>query len=412
MADSAFDVFLCHRSGDKPAVERIGRALRERGLKPWLDAWELRPGLPWQPALEAQIRTIRAAAVFVGAEGLGPWQDQELQAFLRQFVKRGCPVIPVILAECEKVPELPVFLEGMTWVDFRDESSDPLARLVWGITGDKPDLEPGETKPAAAKATRVSIARLPVTGEDFVARADELARLDAAWDDPATKVVSFVAPGGIGKSALVNRWLDAVAADGWRDAERVLGWSFYSQGTDAAGASSEAFTEFALDWLGYEGEVITSPWRKGEVLAGLVRAAPTLLVLDGLEPLQHPPGGQTGRIKDPAVQALVRELAVENPGLCVITTRLAVADVAGRGGAVAVDLEELPVAAGAELLRRLGVNGPLRSSRRRRRSSAAMPWRSVSSAPGCGTSPTATCGAEKRCRCSTRGSSRGATRGG
>ncbi len=51
----------------------------------------------------------------------------------------------------------------------------------------------------------------------------------------------------------------------------------------------------------------------------------------------------------------MRELAAQNPGLCVITTRLAVADIAGRTGASAVDLDKLPPAAGAELLRRLGV---------------------------------------------------------
>ncbi|MCP4654989.1 MAG: hypothetical protein GY856_06170, partial [bacterium] len=110
--------------------------------------------------------------------------------------------------------------------------------------------------------------------------------------------------------------------------------------------------------FGYEGEPITSPWEKGRTLARLVRAARTLLVLDGLEPLQHPPGSQTGRIKDPAVQGLVRELQAKNPGLCVITTRLAVADVAGRAGAVEVDLDKLPQAAGAALLGELGVEGP------------------------------------------------------
>ncbi|HVF61645.1 MAG TPA: hypothetical protein VNJ70_17705 [Thermoanaerobaculia bacterium] len=207
-----------------------------------------------------------------------------------------------------------------------------------------------------AKGPRIAIAKLPATGETFVAREEELARLDAAWAG-GTNVISFVALGGAGKSALINRWLGRLQEDGWRGAERVLGWSFYSQGTDATGASSEAFTEYALDWLGYKGEAITSPWKKGEVLAGLVREARTLLVLDGLEPLQHPPGAQTGRIKDPAVAALVRELAADNPGLCLITTRLRVADIAGRPGAVAVDLERLPAAAGAELLRRLGVNG-------------------------------------------------------
>ncbi len=257
--DTAFDVFICYNRLDEAAVEEIERDLRRRGLRPWLDVRELRPGLPWQPALERQIRKIGAAAVFVGAGARGPWQDLEIQAFLRQFVKRGCPVIPVILPDCHDVPELPVFLEGMTWVDFRVEHPDPMAQLVWGVTGEKPGEDAtGASAPKPANP-RVSIAKLPATGEHFVAREAELARLDAAWDDEATNVISFVAMGGVGKSALVNEWLDRLAADGWHGAERVLGWSFYSQGTDAAGASSETFTEVALDWLGYQGEVIKSP---------------------------------------------------------------------------------------------------------------------------------------------------------
>ena len=102
---------------------------------PWLDEWELRPGLPWQRLLEEQIAAIKAAAVFVGAEGLGPWQRQELDTFLRQFVARACPVIPVLLPEAPREPRLPLFLEGMTWVDFRVNDPDPLERLIWGITG-------------------------------------------------------------------------------------------------------------------------------------------------------------------------------------------------------------------------------------------------------------------------------------
>jgi hypothetical protein len=77
-------------------------------------------------------------AVFVGESGFGPWQDLEMQAFLREFVKRRCPVIPVILPDCDNVPDLPVFLSGMTWVDFRVDDPDPLKKLVWGITGKKP----------------------------------------------------------------------------------------------------------------------------------------------------------------------------------------------------------------------------------------------------------------------------------
>lgn len=130
-----FDVFLAHNSQDKPQVETIAYKLKQRGLKPWFDKWELRPGLPWQKALEEQIENINAAAVFIGPNGIGPWENIEVNAFLRQFVKRGCPVIPVLLPDCEREPKLPLFLEEMMWVDFRKEDPDPLEQLHWGITG-------------------------------------------------------------------------------------------------------------------------------------------------------------------------------------------------------------------------------------------------------------------------------------
>jgi hypothetical protein len=83
------------------------------------------------------------------------------------------------------------------------------------------------------------------------------------------------------------------------------------------------------------------------------------LVLDGLETLQNPPGPQEGRLREPSMQALLRELAALNTGLCVITTRMPVADIADHEGASALrcDLEHLSSNAGAKLLRALGVNG-------------------------------------------------------
>jgi TIR domain len=90
-----FDVFLCHNGDDKPAVREISRKLCEKGIKPWLDEEEIRPGTSWQTSLGQQIESIKSAAVFVGGSGLGPWQNLEIQALLNQFVKRGCPVIPV-----------------------------------------------------------------------------------------------------------------------------------------------------------------------------------------------------------------------------------------------------------------------------------------------------------------------------
>ena len=143
-----FDVFLCHNSQDKTEVIKIARQLKEEGLKPWLDEWELRPGLSWQELLEEQIKQIKSAAVFVGVSGLGPWQKREMRAFLSEFVNRGCPVIPVLLSNAHQKPELPIFLKAMTWVDFRRSHPEPMKQLIWGITGVKPRAETVANEPS------------------------------------------------------------------------------------------------------------------------------------------------------------------------------------------------------------------------------------------------------------------------
>lgn len=138
--EDQFDVFLCHNSKDKPEVIEIAHELTRQGIKPWLDKWELRPGLAWQSLLEEQIENIKSAAVFVGSSGLGPWQSQEMRAFLNEFVERKCPVIPVLLGNTPQQPKLPIFLRGHTWVDFRTDI-EAMENLIWGITGRKPKLQ-------------------------------------------------------------------------------------------------------------------------------------------------------------------------------------------------------------------------------------------------------------------------------
>jgi hypothetical protein len=64
-------------------------------------------------------------------------------------------------------------------------------------------------------------------------------------------------------------------------------------------------------------------------------------------------------VREPSLQALLRELAAFNTGLCVITTRTPVADIADydRSSALRRDLEQLTNDAGSKLLGALGVKG-------------------------------------------------------
>jgi WD40 repeat protein len=146
-----FDVFLCHNLADKPQVRQLDVALQKYGIRTWLDERDLRPGLPWQRGLEEQIGKIHSAAVVIGASGLGPWQELEMEALLREFARRRLPVIPVLLQTAPREPALPLFLRGMAWVNFQNQATDPMASLVYGITGARPQAESVQRQVSAAQ---------------------------------------------------------------------------------------------------------------------------------------------------------------------------------------------------------------------------------------------------------------------
>jgi serine/threonine protein kinase/predicted ATPase len=206
---------------------------------------------------------------------------------------------------------------------------------------------------------KISVAGLPVTGSDVFGREEDIAFLDRAWANKDVNVVSIVAWAGVGKSTLVNHWLRRLAAEQYRSAKFIFAWSFYRQGTTGDSSSADEFLDAALTWFGDPDPRLGTGWQKGERLAKLVAHSQTLLILDGLEPLQNPPGPQEGRLREPSLQALLRELAAFNTGLCLITTRTPIADVADCEGSSALchELEQLSREAGAKLLRALGVKG-------------------------------------------------------
>src|SRR4030095_7242938 len=134
-----FDVFLSHNSADKPTVIELATKLKERKLMVWLDVWELVPGRPWQQALEEVIATAASAAVLVGKDGIGPWEEPEMRACLDECVHRQMPARPVLLPGASAPPRLPLFLRQLTWVDWRGGLDQArVDRLEWGITGIKP----------------------------------------------------------------------------------------------------------------------------------------------------------------------------------------------------------------------------------------------------------------------------------
>jgi hypothetical protein len=143
MTDKSYAVFLSFNSEDREAVEQIARHLADKaGLRPWFDRWELIPGEPWVRNLERGLAASSTCAVFVGKSGEGPWQRREVETALRHQVDNyEFRVIPVLLPDAPTQPELPMFLSGNMWVDFRKnglDDDDALWRLECGILGKAP----------------------------------------------------------------------------------------------------------------------------------------------------------------------------------------------------------------------------------------------------------------------------------
>ena len=209
MADELFDVFLSHNGRDKPIVRQIAEALRLRGLRVWLDESELVPGRRWIPGLEKALQTAKTVAVLVGSDGLGPWEQPEYEGALSEFVRRGLPVIPVLLPGAPAKPELPLFLTGFTWVDLRNVPlSENLDRLVWGITGEKME----KTVPVRS-GPRLHNLPFSTLGPLFKGRDDQLRTLG---DGPATAITqaqTISGLGGIGKTRLA-------VEHAWRSGDR------------------------------------------------------------------------------------------------------------------------------------------------------------------------------------------------
>ena len=223
--EKRYDVFLSHNSADKPTVEYLAQRLRQEGLEPFLDKWHLVPGDPWQEALEEALDQSRTCAVFLGPEGLGPWENEEMRVALNQRVRApDFRVIPVLLSESQ-MPErgrLPPFLARLTWVDFRAglDDADAFHRLVCGIKGVAPG-PPGEVAPPEEVCPFRGLAPFREEDAPFFFGREALTQwlVEALRKD---RFLAVIGPSGSGKSSVVLAGLipalrrgDLPGSDGW-----------------------------------------------------------------------------------------------------------------------------------------------------------------------------------------------------
>lgn len=204
----SFDVFFSYHWRDHVPVEAVARALIERGLRVFLDRWYLTPGQPWPQALERTLASCHAVAVFLGADGLGPWQQRERDLALdRQGREPGFPVIPVLLTRTD--PALG-FLKLNTWVDLSANVADQAALEILCAAVHRQSPGPAGLQQIAAVRAEICPYRglRPFREEDaeyFCGREAFTEKLTEAVERGS--LVAVMGASGSGKSSVVRAGL-------------------------------------------------------------------------------------------------------------------------------------------------------------------------------------------------------------
>ncbi len=186
----------------------------------------------------------------------------------------------------------------------------------------------------------------------FFGRSAELALLDAALHGGADSVVALIGPGGQGKTAIVQHWLENMLAAADRP-EGVFLWSFYrGKDADPCLRSLYAYAE------GLRQTPDLSASYCVDHLLPLLRREHWAIVLDGTEVAQYDSGSWLGRFLHPELGRLLEELASEPlPGVAVLTTRFPLPSLATRRHARLISLSALDAESARALLINLGVRG-------------------------------------------------------
>jgi len=190
----------------------------------------------------------------------------------------------------------------------------------------------------------------------FFGRDAELALLDAALEAGGPSVVAFVGPGGQGKTAIVQHWLERLVATGRvypGGVDGVFLWSFY-RGKDADLGLRELYGHAA----GAAAAPDLSATYAVDHLLPQLRRQRWVVILDGAEVAQYDSGPWFGRFVHPELSRLLEELATEPlPGVVVLTTRFPLPELQRRRHARVVSLAGLDPESARGLLLSVGLRG-------------------------------------------------------
>ncbi len=210
--------FLSYNSIDLPVVEQLDGLLRSQipDTEIFFAPKTLRAGGYWLPKLAEAIADAGAFILYVGENGLGPWQVIEYYEALDKRVKQPDFPIVLVLLDGRQAPGLP-FLRQLHWIVTADPASaDTIGKLKDATSGG--GARPGElwryTAPYRGLASMTE-----ADSDFFFGREQQTVDVLGAIADANEHLAVLIGNSGVGKSSLAQAGiLGALKRQAWPEA--------------------------------------------------------------------------------------------------------------------------------------------------------------------------------------------------
>jgi hypothetical protein len=121
-------IFLNHTHADKSFVRRLASDLASRGVRVWLDEWELAVGDSIAERIQDGIKGAGFLGVVLSTQSVqSGWVKRELNAALAEELRRdGVFILPILIESCD----VPLFIQDKVYADFRQRYAEGFAAVL------------------------------------------------------------------------------------------------------------------------------------------------------------------------------------------------------------------------------------------------------------------------------------------
>jgi hypothetical protein len=125
-------IFISHSSKDKKFVRQLAGDLKDAGLSPWLDEWEIKVGECIAKKIEEGITDADYVVIVLSKNSTeSEWFDREWKSVYWDEVNNSKTIIlPVLLEDCD----IPKLLQTKKYADFRKNYSTAFDALLKAVS--------------------------------------------------------------------------------------------------------------------------------------------------------------------------------------------------------------------------------------------------------------------------------------